>query len=153
AGGGAGLVRAVLGVLALAALASWAQGPAGEGPLGNDVLLPVSEEASKALLAGDELVAKKDGDRAANLAAALEAWGRALPAAEDGDCVPVAGEPAARRGVESVEGAVLRRLAEAGSELSLAWSARFAAIAESARVAAHEDPVALARVERGYPRT
>jgi hypothetical protein len=143
----------VLGSLALAALASSAQGPAGEGPLGNDVFLPVSEEATKELLAGDVLAAAKDGDRAANLSSAFEAWRRALAAAEDGDCVGIAGADAAPRGVESVESAVLRRLGDAGSAVSLAWSARFEPIASAALDAAHGDPEALARVERAYPRT
>jgi len=139
--------RAAFLVLAAAA---WAQEdparrpwPQGEGALGNDVYLPVSERAIASLAQGDRALAGPEPDRAA----ALDAWRRAIAESEADECVP------APRGTESLELAVLRRLHEGGNELAAAWRERFEASAEIARRASDGSEDALARVAREWPRT
>lgn len=131
--------------------------PIGEGPLGNDVFLPTSDAAAKALSAGDEALLGTEGDAAKRRDDALEAWWRALSESEAFDCVPfiasgVSGA-STQRGTEPVEVAVVRRLASAGPEIARAWRSRFEEGATSALAAAGDDPATLARVERAFPAT
>jgi hypothetical protein len=140
-----------------------AQGVQGEGPLGNDVFLPVSEIATKELAVGDEALAKKDGDVVANRTAAFEAWRSALAGTSPGDRaarMSIQGNKSSAvdrvtgsRGTESVECAVQRRLRAAGAETATAWRARFEPMAGSALGSAGSDATTLARVEREFPLT
>ena len=120
--------------------------PLGEGPLGNDVFLPTSDAAERALAAGDEALAKSRAD-------ALDAWSRALSESEAFDCAPVVSGSGLPRGAEAVELAVARRLRAAGPEAVRAWRDRFEAGAGAALAAAGGDPSSLARVERTFPMT
>ena len=139
--------RAVLLLLAAAAAGQeesprrpW---PEGEGALGNDVYLPVSEAAAAALTHGDLALEGASPDRAE----ALDHWRRAIAESAASDCVP------APRGTESVERAVLRRLRERGADLAGAWRERFEPPAEIARRSAAEDRDALARAAHAWPMT
>lgn len=104
--------------------------PIGEGPLGNDVFLPTSDAAARALSAGDEALAKKDDP--ASRDAALDSWWKALVESEAFDCVPSSSSSGAPRGVEAVEVSVARRLRAAGAEVARAWRERFESGAGSA---------------------
>jgi hypothetical protein len=125
--------------------------PIGEGPLGNDVFLPTSEGAARALATGDEALAKKDDP--ASRDAALDSWWKALAESEAFECVPSFSSSGAPRGVEAVEISVARRLRAAGADVARAWRERFESGASAALVAAGDDPASLARVERIYPAT
>jgi len=136
-----------------AAPSSSVQGPQGEGPLGNDVFLPVAEASARELTAGDEALAKPGADAGASRAAAFEAWRRALAGADSGKSVPVLLPSDPDRGTESVDRAVVRRLLGAGGEVVSAWRARFDPIAQTAFDAAGYDVPSLERIERGFPVT
>jgi hypothetical protein len=155
--GGAGARFLALGIAALLSSAQGPLRPIGEGPLGNDVFLPTSDAAAKALAAGDEALLRTEGDAAKRRDDALEAWWRALSESEAFDGVPVVGGggsgTSTSRGTEPVEVAVARRLASAGPEFAGAWRGRFEEGAGSALAAAGDDPVTLARVERSFPAT
>ncbi len=130
-----------------------AQSTQGEGPLGNDVFLPTSDRAARALAEGDEALTKSLGAKGpvardpVDRTASFEAWRRALSESESGDCAPTS------RGTEAVERAVMRRLRAADAEVAAAWRARFDPVAAAALASAGWDPVALARIEHGFPLT
>lgn len=106
--------------------------PQGEGALGNDVFLPISERAAAEL------------DPAGP---AFDAWRSALAESEASDSVP------APRGTESVDRAVYRRIQAGGEKLIAQWRERFEPLAETARKAALSSPPLLARVARDWPLT
>jgi hypothetical protein len=129
------------------------QGPQGEGPIGNDVFLPVSDAAAKELAAGDTRLAAPGDDAAAQRTAAFDAWYRALEASDEGDSAPMPEIQGLARGSESVDRGVVRRLRAAGAPAIAAWRARFDSIAAAALAAAGVDAEALARIDRGFPLT
>src|SRR6187397_2294457 len=119
--GSAGAGVLALGIAAALVSAQNPPRPIGEGPLANDVYLPTSDAAAKALAAGDEVLAGTEGDAAKRRDDALEAWWRALFESEAFDGVPILTGSSTQRGTEPVEVAVARRLAAAGPEIDRAW--------------------------------
>ncbi len=132
--------------------------PDAEGPLDNDVFLPVSRPATEALARGDAAYAERTealrGELDRARLTAFEAWRSALTSSATGDSVslPADAVDAARR-TQGVEQAVLARLEQLGREEQSAWSQRFDELARSELERAGGSPSALALVERRNPAT
>ncbi|MDP6538175.1 MAG: hypothetical protein QF903_04670 [Planctomycetota bacterium] len=149
----------------------------GEGALSNDAWLPIDEEAERRLAVGDRDLGRRlagAGDGAdishlpdADLAAVFDAWNDALAASAPGAGVSLAPAVAAdgegwkpadpdgtsSRRTESVEVAVLRRLAALPPSSRAAWRARFAPAAAERLARAGGRREALAALERELPAT
>ncbi len=134
--------------------------PGAEGPLSNDVFLPVSALAGEELAKGDRAVRRaretggRDGERM--LAEAFEAWRQALTATAAGETVwhgaAALAEGTGRLAV-GVEGAVRARLRALSHDERASWTERFAPIAAEEVFAAGYDPVLLATAARRNPAT
>jgi hypothetical protein len=170
----AALAASGLGLALFVPGPAWAQDaplpPGAEGPLRNDVFLPVSTARDEALAAGDAALTEsravddpESSERA--LVAALESWREALLIGS-GEAGVAAGDPRApealdgvdfgpapARVLEGVESALLRRLAGLLPEEEARWRERTEPLAGSALSAAGNRPRALAAVERLHPRT
>ena len=163
-----GLVRLV-GLLGLVALAPPGPGqepgsgqlPHGaEGPLSNDVFLPVSEAAGAMLARGDRGVGRarktggRDGERL--FAEAFEAWHQALATTTAGETVwhgaAALAEGAGRLAV-GVEAAVRARLRALSDAERAAWTARFSPLAAEEVLDAGHDAEGLAAAARRNPAT
>jgi len=126
--------------------------PALEGPLDNDVFVPVSEPARAALAEGDAALARAratpagaaSGERERHLDAALDAWQSALARSGAGAwCGYDLAPGAASRLCEGVRAAVERRLLTLEEPERRRWSLRHGPAASAA----------LARLERAAPET
>jgi hypothetical protein len=170
----AGARAMLVGAWVFCASALRAQSPeippaiSGEGPLQNDAFVPTSQDAVRALAAGDRAFEKALAAGAAGANAfddALDAWHGALAAGVDADVTidadalrassdlfPDPDRTLARRS-ESAQCAVLRRIATLDPRLSALWRARFEALAAAALASAGTDGARLARVAHEHPLT
>ncbi|MEM7308851.1 MAG: hypothetical protein AAF682_19365 [Planctomycetota bacterium] len=138
--------------------------PGAEGPLANDVFLPVERAVDELFTRGDEALARartaaadpataRDAERLYN--EAFDGWRTALAAAPEGSSVvhPSQREATPGRLTEGSAAALLARIVALTPEERAVWRARVAEPVEAARAAAGRDAEPHRGIERGYPGT